>query len=170
MAKCGTCGSKKTMDAIMQSRVMQTKVESLEKPLQAGFVRVKYIGARLAPVSYYANGHPYQVANTPKYRFQDVPEKDASVLLSYDCFERVRIVPQVEIPKPIEPVKEVVPIVQEPVKIVAPMVTATAMQNAVTLMEQATGQAIQPKAETFELPTPSTVKPTEKKSYKSKRK
>jgi hypothetical protein len=92
MTPCGGCGDKAAALALQRSRIIQTRVETLEKPVQAGHVRIKYMGTKVAPVTYYANGHPYPAANTPKWKFLDVPEQDANVLLGMNCFIRVNTV------------------------------------------------------------------------------
>lgn len=154
MAKCKTCGDKKVVDSIAQSKVMQVKVDSLDKPLAPGYVRLKYTGAKSAPVHFYANGRPYPAANTPKWKFLDVPEKDAAVLLSMSCFERVRIAPTVA-PAPViapepTPIPVAVPIAEPiaqpvPTKPMPRIVDEAAMQVAIAAMEKATGRPIQPK-------------------------
>lgn len=159
MTKCGGCGSKKVMESIARSRVMETKVTTLEKPVPPGHVRLKYTGAKFAPVNYYANGHPYTACAAPKWRFLDVPEKDAAVLLGMPVFERVRTAPVVLVSPPVaEPVKEVAPVVVAPITqpipepkpapAVKPVVSAAAMQAAVAALEEKTGKSIQPQAET----------------------
>lgn len=109
MAGCGGCGSKKALSAIMRSNVARVQVETLDKPLAAGFVRIKYTGGKIAPVTFYANGHPYQAANTPKWKFLDVPAQDADTLLGMAMFERVRVSPK--------PVVQVAPVEQTPVPV-----------------------------------------------------
>lgn len=155
---CGGC-NKKAANAIRTSRVQQMRIESTDKPLAAGLVRLRYTGARAAPVTYYANGHGYQAANTPKWRMLDVPDKDAEALLRMNCFERVRVQqPIIATPEP-QPVvspTQSAPIVEpEPPKEVAPVapnvppaprqVDPAAMQAAVAAMEAETKAEIQPK-------------------------
>jgi len=99
MSPCGGCGSKAALRALGQRRIASVRVESTDKPLADGLVRVRYVGARQAPVTFYANGHPYQFANTPKWRYADVPAADAEVLLRYAGFERVQVIVSTQQPQ-----------------------------------------------------------------------
>lgn len=153
MGKCGGCGNHKALQAIRDSRIAQTRVETLDKPLADGMVRLKYIGNKAAPVTYYANGHPYSAAQTPKWRMLDVPKADAEILKGFGIFVEIRvtpteiIVPQAEPPQQTAasvPVAEIKPI-EPPAVVAAPKVDAAKMAEAVRAMEAATGERIQPK-------------------------
>lgn len=162
MGKCGGCGSKKTMQSIMQSRLAQTKVESPDKPIAPGHVRMKYTGPRVAPVTYYSNKHPYQAANTPKWRLLDVPIADVEGLKAMGVFVEVQVRPMIEPIAEPQPIPEPAPVIEpqpvaveqvapkevvkppEPPKVKPPVIDAAAMQAAVKALEEKTGQPIQP--------------------------
>ena len=177
----------------MQSRVAQTKVESLDKPIAPGYERVRYTGAKTAPVTYYSNGHPYTAANTPKWRFLDVPVKDVENLLAMPFFERVRTaIPIQPIQPPSVPIVPVAPSVPVPVAVpVAPkppeikietpvksVAMAETMRAAVAALEEKTGEMVQPKTQTAPIaptleiqliPAPETIVP-KKRAYKARKK
>lgn len=128
MGKCGRCG-KKAQDAANKSQMMQTRVDVPDKPIQPGYVRMRYTGARTAPVTYYANKHGYQAANTPKWRHLDVPIADKDGLIATGVFVEVPVktfVP-IEIVSQAQPVEAPVAApaqVAEPVRVESTVVVA----------------------------------------------
>jgi hypothetical protein len=96
------------MKAIDNSRMAQTRVESLDKPIPQGYTRLRYIGGRAGAVVYYANGHPYAAGNTPPHNYIDAPIEDADLLKRLSVFAEVIIkplVPAVTV-APVEPVTQ----------------------------------------------------------------
>lgn len=177
MAKCGGCGSHKVLDAIRRSSVMQSKVESPDKPIQPGYVRLRYTGPRTAPVTYYANKHPYQAANTQKWRLLDVPSVDVDALKAMGVFMDVPVRPIAQIVLP--PAVSSLPIVEKPVEqkpeplpIASPpkTITAETMQQMVKALEEKTGERIQPAVLQSKPIEPLAPKLIESKKYKPRSK
>lgn len=116
MGKC--CGGNKAaIDAITQSRTFTARVDSLDKPIEPGKVRMKYTGNRAAPITYYANGHPYPAGAMPKWQYVDALIADVDGLKRTGQFIEVPIRPlvaQVEIAQAKPVVEEPAPVVVTP--------------------------------------------------------
>lgn len=125
---------------------------------------MRYTGARQAPVTYYANGHPYPAANTPKWRIFDAKLEDVEHLLAMGVFTEIGRAPKPAEPKPVAPVP-IVPPQAVATPIAPPQVSNDAMQKAIAAMEAATKETIQPRA-----PQPKAVEPEKPKLYRGKAK
>lgn len=147
---CQSC-SGKAVEVMRASRALTARVDTLDKPVAAGFVRMKYTGAKQSPVTYYSNGHAYPAAATPKWQYCDVPEADADGLIRTNMFVKVRvapIVPPAPETKPADkPVETARAQTVTPTHVI-PTQSADAMAQAVKQFETQTGKAIQPVTQT----------------------
>jgi len=67
-----------------------------------GFVRMQFIGTRAAPVTYYANKHPYSGGLMAEFKFVDALPEDVTILESTGMWRRVQVAPPV-MPVPLAP-------------------------------------------------------------------
>lgn len=111
MGSC--CGGKKTaVAAINQSKAMNVRVEAIDSPVPDGYVRMRYVGAYQAPVTYHANGREYKAANTPKWNILNVLKEDVYALTLTNVFKEIpakKTLPQV-VAAPVAPEPKSMPI------------------------------------------------------------
>ena len=75
-----------------------------------GFVRMQFIGTRAAPVTYYANKHPYSGGLMTEFKFVDALPDDVAILEATGMWRRVQVA------APVIPIPLTAPIAPEVVK------------------------------------------------------